>query len=921
MKIIFSFVLVFLVFASSAQSNLIPYQAIAFGNNGKSLKNTSIAVRLTILDGSPTGANVYQETHSIVTDFFGHFSISIGSGNAISGVYNQIGWNSGPKFIKTEIDSGQIGSFVHIGTNELKSVPYSIYAQSAKSSETALYSDSSNFTVRAASSLISTSSLRSDSSNFASTAGVAQTSITARRSDSSIFANTAGIAQISTSSLRSDSSTFSTMSQSWVRMSTTQRDALTNIPAGTVIFNTTTGCPNYYNGSTWFQQCGSCSPEPSQANAGPDVLNATATSITLQASSPAVGSSMWTILFGSGGTLTNSNTPNATFTGVAGTIYTLRFTVSNGCGSTFDDMNVSFSSGGGSGCSPQPSQANAGPDASNLCGAATLNANVPTVGTGQWSIISGSGGSFANSSSASTTFTGTAGQTFVLRWTITNACGSTSDELTLVFVGAPTTANAGLDQTNVTTQFATLNGNAPTVGSGQWNIVAGVGGSLSGARNRNATFTGSPTQTYTLRWTITNACGTSTFDDVQIRFGTTGGTPCTPLPTTANAGPDSAAFCQGSSLYANAVSPGSGQWSVVSGTSFYFSDISQHNSAFYGSSGQTYTLRWTISTPCGQSSDEVVVTVPGTVNTANADPNQSFTYLVDSVYPLNANAANAGSVGTWSVISGFAGTFSNLNDPNAIYRGSNNSTSTLKWTISNACGSQTLDTVQITFQVFILPPSTACSGQTNFNDPRDGQVYPLLGIGTQCWMAKNMNVGTMIPSANGDQTNNQVIEKYCYNNDPNICTTYGGLYQWAEAVQYQNGGTNVTSPNPAFSGNIRGLCPAGWHLPGDAEWTTLENTLGGSNTAGIALKSTNLWNFYTIQTQGNNASGFNALPSGVFDPIGPFFFGLGRNSYFWTSSEFSNNSAISRNLESFFSNIDGRSITKGNGFSVRCLKD
>jgi uncharacterized protein (TIGR02145 family) len=905
------------------------------------LKNKTVQLRLSILDSSATGNVVYQETHSVTTDSKGLFSVSIGGGTPVLGSFSQVAWAAGAKFLQTDMDTALSGVFLSLGSTELKSVPYALYAQSAlqatsaqtansaQSAISAQYSsksDSSKFsntagsaqTANSAQSAISAQySSKSDSSNFSNTAGSAQTATSSLRSDSSTFSNTAGSAQTATtatSSQRSDSSTFSTTSQAWVRMSTTQRDALTNIPAGTVIFNTTTGCPNYYNGSTWFQQCGSCSPEPSQANAGPDVLNATATSITLQATAPAVGAGTWTVLYGSGGTLTNDSTPNATFTGVAGTIYTLRYTVSNGCGSTSDDMNVSFSSGGGSGCSPQPSQANAGPDASNLCGVATLNANVPTVGTGQWSKISGSGGSFANSSSASTTFTGTAGETYVLRWTITNACGSTADELTLVFVGAPTTANAGLDQTNVTTQFAALNGNAPTVGSGQWTIVAGVGGSLSGASTRNATFTGTPTQTYTLRWTITNACGTTTFDDVQITFGSTGGTPCTPLPTSANAGPDSASFCPGSLLYANSAFVGTGQWSVVSGTSFYFTDISQHNSAFYGSSGQTYTLRWTITTPCGQSSDEVVVTVPGTVNTANADQLQANIITIDTAYTLSANAPNAGCVGTWSVISGVAGTFSNINDPKATYRGFNNTSSTLKWTISNACGVQSSDTVRIDFRL-----SLACGGQTNFTDPRDGQVYPLVGIGTQCWMAKNMNIGTMIPSANGDQTNNQVIEKYCYNDNLTNCTTYGGLYQWAEAVQYQNGGTNVTSPNPAFSGNIRGLCPAGWHLPSDAEWTTLENTLGGTNTAGIALKSTNLW-YSSVGTQGTNSSGFNALPGG-YRGTGGTFYNIGYVTFFWSSSESSSTNAFNRNLYYYNSNIGRDNGFKYGGFSARCTQD
>jgi uncharacterized protein (TIGR02145 family) len=893
MKSLFTLLLAALAFVATAQTQHIPYQGAAVGPQNRVLKNKTVQLRLSILDGSSTGNVVYQETHSVTTDSKGLFSVSIGGGTSVVGSFSQIAWAAGAKFLQTEMDTALSGSFLPLGTTELKSVPYAIYAQSAQQANSAQ------------------NALRSDSSNFANSASTAQTATSAQ---SAINAQTA---------LRSDSSTFSATSQAWVRMSTAQRDALTNIPAGTVIFNTTTGCPNYYNGSSWYQQCGSCSPEPSVANAGPDVLNSTATSIALQASNPSVGTGTWSILLGSGGNLTNANSPNATFTGVAGTIYTLRFTVSNACGSTFDEMNVRFTSGGGSGCSPQPSVANAGPDAFNQCATTALNASSPTVGTGIWSKISGIGGSFSNTASPMATFTGTAGQTYTLRWTVSNGCGSTADEVSVSFVAPPTTANAGLDQLNITTPAAVLNATAPTQGSGIWTVVAGVGGSLSGASSPNATFTGTPGQSYTLRWTVTNACGSSSSDVMTVVFGATGGTPCTPLPTTANAGPDSGAFCPGSLLYANSAYVGTGQWTVLSGSSFYFSDIATHNSAFYGSSGQTYTLRWTITTACGLSFDDVVLTVPGTVNTANADPLQANIITIDTTYLLKANAANAGSVGTWSVIGGVAGTFTNINSPTATYRGFNNTFSTLKWTISNACGVQSSDTVRLEFRL-----STACNGVSSMTDSRDGQVYPIVGIGTQCWMTKNLNVGTMIPSANGDQTNNQVIEKYCYYDDLTNCTTYGGLYQWAEAVQYQNGASNLTSPNPTFTGNVRGICPTGWHLPSEPEYCTLatflDNTVNcaygwsGTDAGGKVKSVSGLWQSPNIGA--TNSSGFSALPGGARDTNGTFS-GKGNSNNFWSSSEYSSTSVLVRRLysdNSYFYRIDSN---KYFGFSARCIRD
>jgi len=199
-----------------------------------------------------------------------------------------------------------------------------------------------------------------------------------------------------------------------------------------------------------------------------------------------------------------------------------------------------------------------------------------------------------------------------------------------------------------------------------------------------------------------------------------------------------------------------------------------------------------------------------------------------------------------------------------------------------------------------------------------GESYPTVQIGRQCWFAKNLNVGTMIQGAN-DQTNNSVLEKYCYNNDPANCTTYGGLYQWAEAVQYQNGAGISTSPSPAFTGNVRGICPTGWHMPSDAEWGTLETFLGGPSVAGGALKSTSgLWT--TPNTGATNSSGFSALPGGYRNTGGAFNF-VGYSTGFWSSSESSSTSAVYRYLGYNGSSVDRYNSNRNYGFSARCTQD
>jgi uncharacterized protein (TIGR02145 family) len=155
------------------------------------------------------------------------------------------------------------------------------------------------------------------------------------------------------------------------------------------------------------------------------------------------------------------------------------------------------------------------------------------------------------------------------------------------------------------------------------------------------------------------------------------------------------------------------------------------------------------------------------------------------------------------------------------------------------------------------------------------------------------------------------------------------LYQWAEAVQYQNGASNTTSPNPAFTGSVRGICPTGWHLPSDAEYCTLTtfldatvncSTNGWSGTdAGGKMKSVSgLWISPNIGA--TNSSGFSALPGGYRYTYGTFA-NIGYNSCFWSSSESSSTLAVIRYLNYFNSDIFRGYDYKYGGFSARCTQD
>jgi uncharacterized protein (TIGR02145 family)/uncharacterized repeat protein (TIGR02543 family) len=222
---------------------------------------------------------------------------------------------------------------------------------------------------------------------------------------------------------------------------------------------------------------------------------------------------------------------------------------------------------------------------------------------------------------------------------------------------------------------------------------------------------------------------------------------------------------------------------------------------------------------------------------------------------------------------------------------------------------------------FSYPVGTWSCGDLIY-DERDGQSYTTVQIGEQCWMAENLNIGSMI-NGSQNQSDNGVIEKYCYNNDVAQCDIYGGLYQWNEMMQYTT------------TADVQGICPDGWHLPTDAEWTALTTfvssqptNLCNSNTSYIAkaLAAKANWSISSNtcavgnDLSTNNATGLTGLPGGYRGTNGNFgLIGFGGN--FWSSTENSTTNAWYRSLYFSFTYVNRNVDTKGSGFSVRCLRD
>ncbi len=198
----------------------------------------------------------------------------------------------------------------------------------------------------------------------------------------------------------------------------------------------------------------------------------------------------------------------------------------------------------------------------------------------------------------------------------------------------------------------------------------------------------------------------------------------------------------------------------------------------------------------------------------------------------------------------------------------------------------------------------------------DGNTYRTVGIGKQVWMTENLkttrfNDGTIIPLVTGNKEwSNRTSPGYCwYNNDTGINkSVYGALYNW-------------------YTVSTGKLCPTGWHVPCDAEWTSLETFLGGNNIAGAKMKETGTEHWNTPNTGASNETGLTALPggyrldNGTFNDIGNYGFLWSSTEFLWSFNEYYTQYNWGRYISYYLSDIYRYYFNKKYGFSVRCLID
>jgi len=291
------------------------------------------------------------------------------------------------------------------------------------------------------------------------------------------------------------------------------------------------------------------------------------------------------------------------------------------------------------------------------------------------------------------------------------------------------------------------------------------------------------------------------------------------------------------------------------------------------------------------SNEECITNNPASSNTITMSvgeaPNVSFAHCFDTVTTLNAKPFKLkGGVplaGTYSGpgVDQITGYF------NPAIAGVGLKTISYSYTNLFNCSNNAIRTISV-----VNPAPFSCGD--SLTDIRDNKKYPTVQIGSQCWLAVNLNHGWQIGGSSA-QRDNCLVEKYCYNDLLDNCTQYGALYQWDELMRYED------------TEEIQGLCPPDWHVPSEADWAQLFAVYQGNAFAGSPL-------LYT------GYSGFNVLLAGV-----EFFNQSHRFADFasimWSSTSHGPYKAWSHGLNEYNYSVSYYPSYRSNAFSVRCIRE
>ena len=876
--------LIFTSVVLKAQSpQKINFQSIVRNTSGVIVSNKSVKFKITILADSATGEPVYSETHLKTTDAIGLVSLQIGSGTVVSnGVFSSLNWGNASHFIKLEADFTGGNNYVTLGTQELMSVPYAMYA--AKT-DTASLNLTNRFAEKAP----------VNNPSFTGTVGgitkaMVGLSDVDNTSDANKQVSTATQAALDTKFNKADFPRGSNRGEFLYWNGENWQSLESGEPGQSIIIdqnrNPTWGC-------IVTNTAGTPSTNPSL------VVNTALTDITI-ATTGATGIAQITEGLPNGVTATWSDdviTISGTPTDTGSFTYIIPLT--GGCGNVKATGTITVT--------PAPS----------ACPTATITYNsytYKTVGIGNqcWMAenlrtrkyndgteirFDNSGGS---GGSTSQTWAGT-GLNYGAYTIYANDSTATTGNLAIYGYLYNWYAVAGIitdGGTPATKNICPIGWHVPT--DAEWTILTDTlgGGNVAGRKMKS---------TGTTYWS-TESTGTNNSSGFSA------------LPGGYRFAGGSFGRIRGYAFF----------WSATENASDYAWNL------FLYDNFATVRRSSDFNKPVG-GSVRCLKNSSCTANTAAA-PSTTPSLVVNTAL-TDITIATTGATGIAQITEGLPnGVTATWSDDVITISGIPTASGTFEYKIllTGGCGDPVYATGTITVTTATV---SACPTTTiTYN----GDDYKTVGIGNQCWMAENLrtrkyNDGTDIRFDNSGGTGGSTSQTWVgnginygaytiYANDstanPSNLTSYGYLYNWYAAKGIITDGGQ----------SIKNICPLNWHVPAYSDWNKLVKSIDSgadttgaiqqSTTAGLKMKSTGTtyWNFESTGT--NNSSGFSALPGGYRDSGNDGSFSDVRfNAYFWSATEESFYNAFSLSLNFNTGIVYRLRNEKLSGISIRCLKD
>ena len=905
----------------------INYQGVARDNSGNVLANQAVALRLSILTGSVTGTAVYVETHTTTTDGFGLFALHIGQGTVVSGSFSTIDWGSNSCYLKVEIDPAGGTTYQVVGTSQFASVPYALYAQSSGSATHGnnpgdmLYWNGTSWVIIPAG---------SNGQQLIFCNGVpAWGGCASLYPITDIDGNGYDTVHIGT--------------QIWLKqnLKTTHYrngDPIPNVTDGTEWGNLTTGAYCNYNNDVnnsttygrlynWYAVNDSRNIAPTGWHVATDTEWTTLTNFlgtgTAGNKLKETGTAHWQS--------PNSGATNETgFTALPGGARSYDGASSFPIGSyglwwsateegtiaaLYRSMcyNYSYVDGGsfinGYGFSVRCiKDENIQGDTATVTTDAVIDIT-PATATSGGNVISDGGSpvtargvcwNTAPNPTIANSFTTDGSGTGAF---VSNLTGLTAN--TLYYVRAYATNSVGTaygNEVSFTTPTLAVHYIGENFGGG---IIFYID-----STSQNMLISSTTDQGIAPWGCMGTLIGTST------AIGT-GQTNTTAIVNGCNATGIAARICNDLVLngYEDWFLPSKdelNQMYIQKNIIGSFTDNIYINSSEEGSDGAWgQHFYWGLQSTNSKSYTAYVRAIRAFSTSVNL-----LTVTTDAVIDITpATATSGGNVisdGGSSVTA--RGVCWNTSPNPTIANSFTNDGSGTGMFVSNLTG-LTTNTLYYVRAYATNSVGTAYGNEVSFTTTVypvidiDGNGYDTVHIGTQIWLKQNLKTthyrnGDPIPNVtDGTAWSSLTTGAYCnYDNDENNSTTYGRLYNWFAV------------------GDSRNIAPTGWHVPTDAEWTTLTTYLGGESVAGGKLKEAGYTHWQSPNTGATNETGFTALPGGYLYGDGAFHdisgFGL-----WWSSTENSTNDAWFRIMGYGDTHVYRYNDDKKCGLSVRCVRD